>query len=156
MQMRYFSNRPMSSINLSYDITGSKPKCHNDSLGLKLVYLWIFNDISVIFHVFSFIVELFIFPLFQHILKELKYATHKNSTVTSVFDVLVTFLLELSCRLLVTCGEMRKRHFIDKINVKTSKSMEKAICDINVGAMLKMSNFVYVWLNDVDLIFKQQ
>ena len=69
---------------------------------------------------------------------------HKNSTVTFVLEVLVTFLLEISCRLLVTCDEMRKRHFIDKINDKTSKSMEKAICDVNVGVMLKMSNFVYV------------
>ena len=55
--------------------------------------------------------------------KELKYAT--DSTVTSVFEVLITFLLEISCRLLVTFDEMRKRNFIDKINVKTSKSMKK-------------------------------
>ena len=41
----------MTSIHLSDDITGSKTKCHNDSLGLKLVYLWIFNDFSVIFNV---------------------------------------------------------------------------------------------------------
>ena len=42
----------MPSINLSYDITGSITKCHNDSLGLKLVYLGTFNDFSVIFNVF--------------------------------------------------------------------------------------------------------
>ena len=42
----------MTSIDLSYDITGSITKCHNDRLGLKLVYLWIFNDFSVIFNVF--------------------------------------------------------------------------------------------------------
>ena len=29
----------MASINLSYDITGSITKYHNDSLGLKEVYL---------------------------------------------------------------------------------------------------------------------
>ena len=28
----------MTSLNLSYDITGSKTKCHNDSLGLKKRY----------------------------------------------------------------------------------------------------------------------
>ena len=44
----------MTSIYLSYDITGSISKCHNDSLGLKFVYLWIFNDFSVIF-IFFFI-----------------------------------------------------------------------------------------------------
>ena len=31
----------MTSINLSFYITGSITKCHNVSLGLKLVYLWI-------------------------------------------------------------------------------------------------------------------
>ena len=88
----------------------------------------------------------------QSILKELKYATFKNPTATSVFDVLVTFLLEMSCRLLGACDEMRKRRFINKIKVKTSKSMEKANCEVNVGAMWKRPNFVYVWLSDVDLI----
>ena len=87
------------------------------------------------------------------LLNELKYATHKNSkNVTYVFDVLVKILLEMSCRLRVTCDEMIKRHFIDKINVKTSKSIEKANCEVNVGAMWKMPNSVYVWLSDVDLI----
>ena len=42
----------MASIDLSYDITGSIIKCHNDSLGLKLVYLLILMIFSVIFHVF--------------------------------------------------------------------------------------------------------
>ena len=58
----------------------------------------------------------------------------------------------MSCRLLVTCDERRKRHSIDKIKVKTSESIEKANCGINVGAMWKMPNSVYVWLSDVDLI----
>ena len=49
--MRLFSFRRMTSINLSYDITGSITKCHNDSLDLK-VYLSIFYDVSVIFNVF--------------------------------------------------------------------------------------------------------
>ena len=39
-------------MNFPYDITGSITKCQNDSLGLKSVYLWIFNDFSVIFNVF--------------------------------------------------------------------------------------------------------
>ena len=45
--MRSFSFRRMTSINLSYDITGSITKCHNDSLDLEEV--WIFYDFSVIF-----------------------------------------------------------------------------------------------------------
>ena len=52
MQIRQFSFRSMTSINLSYDITGLLTKCHNDCLGVKLVYLWIFNDFSVSFNVF--------------------------------------------------------------------------------------------------------
>ena len=52
IQMRRFSYRPRSSIHLSYNITGSTTKCQNDSLGLKLVYLWIFYVFSVIFNVF--------------------------------------------------------------------------------------------------------
>ena len=59
------------------------------------------------------------------ILKELKYATHKSSTVTYAFNILMKSFLEMSCRLHVACDEMRKRHFVDKINVKTSKTMEK-------------------------------
>ena len=39
----------MTSIHLSYAITGSMTKCHKDSLGLKLVHLWIFNDFSLVF-----------------------------------------------------------------------------------------------------------
>ena len=60
------------------------------------------------------------------ILKELKYATHKSSTVTYAFNILMKSFLEMSCRLHVACDEMRKRHFVDKINVKTSKTMEKS------------------------------
>ena len=41
------------------------------------------------------------------LLKGIKIATHKKSSVTSVFDVFkITFPLEISCRLLVTCDEM--------------------------------------------------
>ena len=36
--MRSFSFRRMTSMNLSYDITGSITKIHNDSLDLKEVY----------------------------------------------------------------------------------------------------------------------
>ena len=49
MQMRYFSYRTRSSIDLSYNITGTITKCHNDSLGLKLVHLWNFKDFFAIF-----------------------------------------------------------------------------------------------------------
>ena len=79
------------------------------------------------------------------ILKELKYATHTSSTVTYVFDVLIKSLLEMYSSLLVAYDEIRKRHFIDKINVKTSKTMKKANCDVNVGTMVKMLNSVHVW-----------
>ena len=44
IQMRYFSYRTRSLIDLSYNITGPITNCHNDSLGLKLVHLWNFND----------------------------------------------------------------------------------------------------------------
>ena len=50
MQMRYFSYRTRSLIDLSYNITGSITKCHNDSLGLKLVHLRNFKDVFAIFH----------------------------------------------------------------------------------------------------------
>ena len=50
--MRLFSFRRMTSIDLSCDIIGSITKCHNDSLDLKEVYLWMFYDFSVIFNVF--------------------------------------------------------------------------------------------------------
>ena len=42
----------MTSIHLPYACTGLMTKCYNDSLGLKLVYLWIINDFSFIFDVF--------------------------------------------------------------------------------------------------------
>ena len=41
----------------------------------------------------------------------------------------------MSCRLLVACDEMWKRHFIDKIDVKTSKTMKNANYDVNVGVI---------------------
>ena len=62
-----------------------------------------------------------------------------------VLDVLIKSLLEMSSRLLVACDELRKRHFIDKINVKTPKTMKKANCDVNVGAKVKMPNIVHAW-----------
>ena len=39
---------------------------------------------------------------------------------------------------------MRKHHFIDKINVKTSKTMKKVNCDVNVGAERAMANSLHV------------
>ena len=43
----------MASTDLSYDITGSIRKCHNDSLGGPEIGLFMdFNDFNVIFHVF--------------------------------------------------------------------------------------------------------
>ena len=43
----------MTSINFSYDISGPIIKCHNDSLGLKFIFLWILTIFfSVIFNVF--------------------------------------------------------------------------------------------------------
>ena len=50
----------------------------------------------------------------------------------------------MSRRLLVACDEMRNCHFIDIINVKTSKNMEKANRDVNVRAV-KMLNIVHAW-----------
>ena len=43
----------------------------------------------------------------------------------------------------MACDEMRKRHFIDKIKFKTSKTTKKANCDVNVRAKVKMPNFVH-------------
>ena len=57
IQMRLFSYRPKSSINLSYDITGSITKYHNDSLGLTLTDLWLLQDFSAILYVFIKIYE---------------------------------------------------------------------------------------------------
>ena len=75
------------------------------------------------------------------ILKELKYATHKSSTVTYVFNILMKSFLEMSCRLHVACDEMRKRHFVDKINVKTSKTN----CYASVWAKVNIPNTVHAW-----------
>ena len=79
----------------------------------------------------------------DNILKELKYATRKNSIITYVFDVLIEFLLEIICRLLVACDETRKCNFTDRINVKTSKNMKIAKCDVSVGAKFKIPNIVH-------------
>ena len=48
IQRKKFLFRPLTSIHLSYDITGPITKCHIDSFGLKSVYLCIFNVFSVI------------------------------------------------------------------------------------------------------------
>ena len=47
---------------------------------------------------------------------------------------------------------MRKRHFIDKINDKTSKTMKNPNCDVNVEAKGNMTNSLHVGYGDVDLI----
>ena len=39
---------------------------------------------------------------------------------------------------------MRKRHFIDKINDKTSKTMKNANFEVNVGAKVQLSNSLHV------------
>ena len=49
MQMRVSSFRAMTSIQLSYGITGSITKRQIDTLGLKIVHCLDFNDFSVIF-----------------------------------------------------------------------------------------------------------
>ena len=46
--------------------------------------------------------------------------------------------------LLFARDEMRKCHFIDKINDKTSKTMKNANCDVNVGVKGKMTNSLHV------------
>ena len=46
--MRQFSFRPITSVQLSYDITSSIAKCNNDSLGMKLAYLLNFNEFAII------------------------------------------------------------------------------------------------------------
>ena len=50
----------------------------------------------------------------------------------------------MTYRLIFARDEMRKRHLIDKINDKTSKSMKNANCDVNVGAKGKMTNSLQV------------
>ena len=47
---------------------------------------------------------------------------------------------------------MRKRHFIDQINDKTSKTMKNENCDVNVGVKVEMRNSLHAGLRDVDLI----
>ena len=46
--------------------------------------------------------------------------------------------------LLFARDEMRKRHFIDKINDKTSKTMKNANCEVKVEAKGKMTNSLHV------------
>ena len=80
----------------------------------------------------------------KNILKELKYATHYISIFTYVCDVLIKSFYEMTYSVLFACNEIRKRHFIDKINDKTSKTMKNANCDVNVEAKVKMKNFLHV------------
>ena len=47
---------------------------------------------------------------------------------------------------------MRKRHFIDKLIDKTSKTTKNANCDVKVGAKVEMPNFFACVLRDVDMI----
>ena len=47
----------------------------------------------------------------------------------------------MSCRLHVACDEMRKRNFVDKINVKTSKTN----CYASVWAKVNIPNTVHAW-----------
>ena len=42
----------------------------------------------------------------------------------------------------MACDEMRKRHFIDKIDVKSSKTINKAKCDVNICEKMKMPNIM--------------
>ena len=51
----------------------------------------------------------------------------------------------MSFRLLMACGEVRKRHFVDKSNVKTPQTMKKANRDVNVGVKVKIPNTVHAW-----------
>ena len=72
--------------------------------------------------------------------------------ITCVCDVLIKFFIEMTYWLLFARDEMRKCHFIDKINDRTSKTMKNANCDVNIGAKLKMPNPLHAGLPDVDLI----
>ena len=47
---------------------------------------------------------------------------------------------------------MRKRHFIDQINDKTSKIMKNKNCDVNVWVKVDMTFVLHAGLRDVDLI----
>ena len=47
---------------------------------------------------------------------------------------------------------MRKRHFIDQINDKTSKTMKNENCDVNIWVKVEMLNSLLAGLRDVDLI----
>ena len=78
----------------------------------KTCYYFSYHIVTAQIHVAAFVVKLplcilhFLVLMLIYILKELKYATHKNSTVTYVFDVVMKSLLNMSCRLLVACDEM--------------------------------------------------
>ena len=47
---------------------------------------------------------------------------------------------------------MRKRHFIEQINDKTSETMKNENCDVNVRVKVEMQNSLHAGLRDVDLI----
>ena len=52
--------------------------------------------------------------------------------------------LDCLLHVLIARDEMRKHHFIDKINDNTSKTMKNANCDVNVGAKGKIANSLHV------------
>ena len=51
---------------------------------------------------------------------------------------------EMTYWLLFARDETRKRHFIDKSNEKTSKTMKNANCDVKIGAKGKKTNSLHV------------
>ena len=58
----------------------------------------------------------------------------------------------MTYRLFFTSDKMRKCHFIDKNNDKTSKTMKNENCDVNIEAKVMMSNPLHAGLPDVDLM----
>ena len=52
------------------------------------------------------------FHTLHHILKELKHATHKSSTVTYVFNILMKSFFRNVLQTALACDEMRKRLFV--------------------------------------------
>ena len=61
-----------------------------------------------------------------------------------VFGILIKSFYKMTYWLLFARDEMRKRHFIDKFNDTTSKTMKNANCDVNIGAKGKMTNSLHV------------
>ena len=50
----------------------------------------------------------------------------------------------MTYRLLFARDEMRKRHFVDKINEKMSKTAKNGNCDVNFGAKGKIINVLHM------------